>query len=196
MEVKVYVTNTPVFTKYHDIMEEYLEEYTDKFVKRELKKYSELNPALENEIYSEFFYIAEEFPILLRYSFLVTCYSYLEHEFIKECKIQKKSKSLQLNVTDLNGNGIKRAKDYLIKVANIDFQIDESWNEIMNIAEIRNSIVHSEGFLNDSKKAEKIKNYISRRHDISIENDKIILSADYCRYVINIISKILRNLKT
>jgi len=76
MEVKAYVTNTPVFTKYHDIMEEYLEEYTDKFVKRELKKYSELNPALENEIYSEFFYIAEEFPILLRYSFLVTCYSY------------------------------------------------------------------------------------------------------------------------
>ncbi len=101
MEVKAYVTKTPGFTKYHDIMEEYLEEYPDKFVKGELKKYSELDPSLENDIYSEFFYIAEEFPILLRYSFLVTCYSYFEHELIQECKIQKNRKSLQLNVTDL-----------------------------------------------------------------------------------------------
>ena len=66
----------------------------------------------------------------------------------------------------------------------------------MNITEIRNFIVHSEGILNNSKKAEKIRNYISRRHDIFIENDKIILSADYCRYVINIIDRILRNLNS
>ncbi|MDF1532267.1 MAG: hypothetical protein P1P72_08145 [ANME-2 cluster archaeon] len=182
MEVRAYITKTPGFTKFHDIMEEYLEEYPDKFVEGELKKYSELDPSLESAIYSEFFYIKNEFPILLRYSFLVTCYSYFEHELIQEC--------------DSKVSGIEEAKNYLINDASIDFSIDKSWNEILDIKKIRNCIVHSEGILDDCRFAKHIRNYISRRHDIFIENDRIILSADYCKYVINVLDRILRILKT
>jgi len=192
---EIHVTAIPVFTEYHNILEEYLQEYSDKFLKEELKKYPDnLDPYVENMIYSQYFYLAESLPNILRTSFIVTCYSYLEHELIQKCKIEKNAKPLQLSINDLNGKGIEQAKNYLIKVVGIDFPIGEPWNEIMNIKDIRNFIVHKRGILDNSKKAEKIRTYIDKRQDISLELDEIILSADYCRYVINIFDKFLSNL--
>lgn len=124
-------------------------------------------------MYSEYFLYASEYPNILRKSFLITCYSYLEHELIKECKLQR-------------GDGIEQAKIYL-KLIGLDISSSKLWNEIKNIQAIRNCIVHSDGVLT-CKKDEQIRNYIKTRQDIFIKNNKIVLTADYCRYVVNTFS--------
>ena len=195
MEKRLIPSPLPGFTKYHYIMEKHLQEYPDEFLNDELKKYpNNLDSDLESSIYSEYSYISEVFPNILRYSFLITCYSYLETALIQECKIEKNIKSLHLDINDLKGKGIEQARNYLIKVAGIDFPSNEIWSEIMNFKDIRNFIVHNEGILNKSKKAEKIRGYIGRRQDIFIDGDKIILSSDYCKHVINIIAEFFQNL--
>lgn len=191
MDVRLYTT--PDFLRFHEIIEEFLNEYPDKFLEVQFKKYPEPDFYTQDGIGSEYNYIKEEFPLLFRYSFLLTCYSYFEHVLFQECKIEKNIKSLPLDVTDLTGKGIEQAKNYLIKVARIDFPIND-WEEIKNIQKIRNFIVHKEGNLDKSKNATTIRNYISKRHDIFIENDKIILSADYCKNVMEIIFKFLSHL--
>lgn len=173
-------------------MQQHSDEFLEK-VRDELKKCPD-DLDLERELYEEHSYFDKEFPNIFRYSFLVACYSYLEQELIAECKVERNVKSLSLDVTDLSGKGIIRAKNYLTKVAGVDFPDYESWNEITYIMKIRNFIVHRDGVLDDSKKAEKIRAYIGRRQDISIMENKIILSADYCRHVVNIIEAFLGSL--
>jgi hypothetical protein len=60
-------------------------------------------------------------------------------------------------------------------------------NEIKNIQAIRNCIVHSDCVLT-CKKDEQIRNYIKTRQDISIDNNNIAPTADYCRYAVNTFS--------
>jgi hypothetical protein len=80
---------------------------------------------------------------------------------------------------------IDNVKQYL-KLAGFNIVTTNSWEDIKNIQAIRNCIVHSE-FVSNCKKPEHIKNYIENRKDkdIFIDNDKIILTPDYCRYVVD-----------
>lgn len=130
------------------------------------------------------------FPKILRSSFLVACYSYLEYELTDYCRYLRKEHSLPLDVNDLKGSGIERASKYLNHIAKLDFpDTDLSWNEIRYLNKIRNFIVHNEGRLDDSKKAEAVRDYISKRSDLlSLDEDEaIILSGEYCKHIIDIL---------
>ena len=169
-------------TEYLDLLDKYLQRYSGEFLEK-LKVESE---EVGDNYVDEYFLYARDYPNILRKSFFITCYSILEHELIDECKLQKKLKSLPIDVNDLRGEGgIDRAMKYL-KLVGFDLSTAKSWEDIKNIQLIRNCIVHSDGDLtcNNSK---QIRNYIDKRKDkdILIENDKIILTADYCRYVVN-----------
>ncbi len=186
---KIVVSNFGEFLKYYDFLEEYLQRYSDEINKKlaeGIEKYPE-DPYSGEGIYQEYQIFAEYYPNILRKSFITTCYSYLEKELFEICKIQKNLKSLPLDVTDLNGRGIKQAKTYLNKVAGIDFSDNETWNEITNIGKIRNLIVHKDGILDALDK--EIRTYIDRRSDISIECATIIIHADYGRHVVNTLGK-------
>lgn len=167
-------------TKYLELLEEYLQGYSKEFLKKS-------EEGEEYDYADEYFLYALEYPNILRKSFFITCYSILEHELIDVCKLQKKKKQLPIDVNDLRGEGgIDRAMKYL-KLVGFDLSTAKSWEDIKNIQLIRNCIVHSDADLtcNNSK---QIRNYIEKRKDISIENDKIILTKDYCRYVVNTLS--------
>ncbi len=180
------------FSRYYDIFENYLQQYSDEFLKglkNEIQKNQD-DPflgQLEDYLYDTHQILAKEYPNILRKSIIITCYSYLEKELFIICEIQKNAKSLPLDVKDLKGNGIEQAKKYLNKVAGIDFSDNKTWEEIQNIRKIRNLIVHKDGILDDK---DKIREYIEKRpSEISIEGNKIIFkNADYCRHVINIIT--------
>ncbi len=165
--------------KYLDIIEEYLQQYSEEFAK---KSKIDFDDDYNSDI-DEYFLYANEYPNILRNSFLITCYSYLEHELIYQCKILK---SLPKDINDVKGHSIlDRAKDYL-KLIDLDISKSKSWNEIKNIQKIRNCIVHSDGILNYEKAADHIRSYIEERRerDIFIQNNKVVLTADYCRYVV------------
>lgn len=63
-------------------------------------------------------------------------------------------------------------------------KIDSSTEEELTYFKyIRNFITHHDGRLDGSKKAQKLRLYISNRSDISLdEHDTIILSKEFCRY--------------
>ncbi len=166
-----------IFIKYLDLIEEYLKQYSEDFVKKEKIDFDD--PECD---VSEYFLYANEYPNILRKSFLITMYSYLEHELIKTCEFKKESESLQLDINQLNGGVLERAKNYL-KLIGKDISNCKSWSEINNIKAIRNCIVHSDGVLT-SEKDKHIRNYIKKRQDIRVEGDAIFLTTDYCRHAI------------
>ncbi len=172
-----------IFIKYLDLLEEYLKIYSEEFVKTEKIDFED--PECGGLV-SDYFLYSSEYPNILRKSFLITMYSYLEHELINTCEFKKESESLQLDINDLNGGVLERAKKYL-KLIGKDISSCKSWSEINNIKAIRNCIVHSDGVLT-SEKHKHIRNYIKKRQDIRVEGDAIFLTADYCRHAINTFS--------
>lgn len=175
-------------TEYLDLLEKYLDGYSNEFLKKSEKVEGELEEGEVPSYWYEYLLYAEEYPNILRKSFLITCCSILEQELFEECKLQKKFKSIPIDVNDLGGGGIDKAMKYL-KLAGLDLSMVKSWDDVRNIQLIRNCLVHSDSVLNCNK-IEQIQKYIKTRKDkdISIENDKIILTLNYCRYVVNAFS--------
>jgi len=176
------------------------------FLESELRKNSEMIKQLgdtseENIDYYGFWdgegrLLSYEYPRLLRNSFLVTCYSYLEERLHYFCDELRNEKKLPLNVSDLKGNALDRAKKYIKKLADVEIQND-IWEEMLNMTNIRNCIVHSEGRINtgDEKKDSKIRNYIDKRSDISSDSDGTIrLTKEYCQHVLDEIRELFKAL--
>lgn len=191
----IYQTRKFTFIKYLDVLDKYLDEYSTDFLKQSddnLKNHADEDKEFELEfnILPEYSLLAEEFPDILRKSFIITCYSYLEHGIKGHCNFIKIRKSEPLDITDLGKGGIDQAKTYLKKVANIDISDTKSWNDIKHIGQIRNRIVHQDSSLPDE--GSDIRKYInSRPQDFSINGNKFIIHAEYCRYVINTIDDFL-----
>ncbi len=165
--------------KYLDIIEEYLQRYSEEFAKKSKIDFDD--PYCDVD---EYFLYASEYPNILRKSFLIICYSFLEHELIAECKLKG----------DLRAGGI----DDAVKCLGFDVSSYKPWNEIKNIQKIRNCIVHSDGVLTNCRDREYIRTYIENRSekDIFIENDEITLSADYCRYMVKIFTEFESKVKS
>lgn len=99
------------------------------------------------------------FPDILRSSFFIACYSYYEHKrnHLRNCLTKE-----------------------------FDYPDNEpSWEELKYFKWIRNFIIHNERRLDNSDKAQKIRSYITKRSDISLdEDDTIILSKKYCMHAL------------
>ena len=190
----IYLTRKFTFLKYLDTLDKYLDEYSKDFLKKSeenLKNHTDDDREfeLDHNILPEYFLLAEDFPDILRKSFIITCYSYLEHQLKVQCKFIKNRKSEPLDITDLRNSGINQARTYLKKIANIDISDIKCWDDIKHIGEIRNLIVYRDSSLPDE--SSEIRRYINIRTDISINVNTFIIHAEYCRYVINIIDEFL-----
>ena len=139
----------------------------------------ELDPRVQQEIgelYGEEYGMVEEiFSRQFRYSILVTVYSILEKTLTDLCYKLRHIKKLTLELDELNGRGIERAKLYLSKVCLIDFPENlNEWNEIKKLNKIRNCIVHAEGDIHDATNPEKLENIIKNTKGLDIERDRYI----------------------
>lgn len=86
----------------------------------------------------------EYFPNLLRSSLFVTIYSTVENELNRLCSQLAKDDSL--DVEDLRGNGIIRARTFLCKVCRVDFpDSSEEWKQLKEYNQLRNVLVHDNG---------------------------------------------------
>ena len=162
----IYITRKFTFLKYLDLLDKSLDEYSNAFMKQSednLKNLADEDKEneLQDNIFPEYSLLAEEFPDILRKSFIITCYSYLEQWIKGHCNFIKIRKSEPLDITDLRNSGINQAKTYLKKVANIDISDIKSWDDIKHIGEIRNLIVHRDSSLPDE--GSEIRRYINSR---------------------------------
>lgn len=142
------------------------------------------------------YYLDTVYPRILRNSFLVTCYSYLEKLLNYLCDALRNKKDIPIKVNDLRGGVLDRSKVYLTKLVNKEIPTN-IWEEMLNISTIRNCIVHNEGRINtgNERRDRNIKEYIDQREDITYDsNDIIELTKEYCNHVLDEIWILFENL--
>ena len=65
------------------------------------------------------------------------------------CKNIQTAENLKFSLSDMSGNGIKRAELYLRKVANVTLPFEsDAWHTLHDFNKIRNILVHSGGIVN------------------------------------------------
>lgn len=90
----------------------------------------------------------EALPLLQWYSQLLISYGYFEKSLNDVCAEIKQANSLSLSLKDLHGQGISRARNYLVKVAMVEgpFQSPD-WAAISRLGDLRNVVAHRSGFV-------------------------------------------------
>jgi hypothetical protein len=82
---------------------------------------------------------------------------------------------LSVELTDLKGDGIERARLYLTKVCEIQFPDgSHEWAEIQKLNNIRNCIVHAEGNVDDVRSPTKLRNIVKNTKGISFESERYL----------------------
>lgn len=189
-------------------IKEYYEELERKFErdkKRVSERYSKevednkLTEEMENEI-GEYFgeehaRIEDIFIKNLRYSVIVTIYSFLETTLNDLCRYLHHSKNLSLTLDEVKGDGIERAKLYLQKVCLINFpEKSHEWQEIQKFNLIRNCIVHAEGNVEEVASPTKIKRIIKNTKGLSLDRSIerfVRIEGDYILSIIFCIEKFI-----
>lgn len=123
-----------------------------------------------------------DFANLLRSSFFVSLYSFLESRLIKECE-SRKGADVQRSLSK-GDNDLEKFQNYFADVLQIYFPGDTpQWQEIQNYRDLRNCIVHNHGKLAGLRKssADRLCKYIRGKEDLlSISGDEVFLNAAFC----------------
>ena len=139
----------------------------------------------------------DEFTNLMRSSFFVSLYSYLEAWLNNECReSQIENPQIKVSLDDIHGTGINRARTFLAKVLDTSFPFDDdpNWKQIQWYSKIRNCIVHNEGKVRESS----LKNYIDDQSSLScvmlFGHEYVVLEEGFCEMAIRVIGAFLRSL--
>jgi hypothetical protein len=123
-----------------------LDEDPEEYYEREV----DYHKGLDSETYDldEMFKIY--FPTLQRSSAVLSLCGFFEHEFDKLCVLYKNTENFNIDLKDLNGQGIERSMKYLKIVAMLPINKDsENWQKVKAIQKTRNLIAHNNGRLKD-----------------------------------------------
>jgi len=128
-----------------------------------------------NDYFSDDYYTIEEIHVdLFRKSTLVSLYSFLENAMNRLCRNLARKNSYFFALDDLKGEGIVRARNYLVKLAGTDFNLlNGEWSKLLNLNKVRNCIVHCEGYVSASKIA-SIAGIINETPGLSLRNERLI----------------------
>ncbi|TYO99363.1 hypothetical protein EDC39_103209 [Geothermobacter ehrlichii] len=116
------------------------------------------------------FYLFNVFPSLQWLSLFNTAYSMFEKNMNYICRLAEIKTKSNFKLKDLNGQGIRRAKLYLKKVANIEKPfVGLEWKEITEYAALRNVMAHATGELDLSRDDhKKVLDFARQRSNIEI----------------------------
>ncbi|AQT94922.1 hypothetical protein [Pseudomonas azotoformans] len=120
-------------------------------LEEEFRKAAACESNLDNSDYTdhlsdEHWMIHTVLPRLQWQSQFLTVYATIEHILNEICEIVRRKTNSKLSFKDLDGSGIHRARNYLVKIGGIEepFQT-EKWQRIKLLGEIRNIIAHRRG---------------------------------------------------
>ncbi|WP_162816456.1 hypothetical protein [Halomonas sp. BN3-1] len=147
--------------------------------------------------FSDDYYIIEEIHVgLYRRSTLVSVYSFLENSLNTLCGHLYKRHGYPVEVGDLHGEGIVRAKSYLEKLAGIDFSLlNGEWSTISSFNKIRNCIVHSEGNIKAARSTTQLKSIVTNSPGLSLKDERYIkIDREYIDAIITTVEKFMDKL--
>jgi len=136
----------------------------------------------------------KEFENILRKSFFVTIYAFLESRLLEDCRSQlSKRDDISLSLRDIGGHGIDKAKTCM-KILKVPLDTSCSqWSEIQKYKQLRHCIVHNEGRLDEGFPDSKgLRSYVSANPSLSLSpNGEIILSKDSCKEALDTVTMFL-----
>lgn len=154
------------------------------------------NDTFDDEFYDHLEY--NGFVNMIRSSFFISLYSFLETQLNNEClNAQKENSQIKISLSDLHGSGINRAKIYMEKVLDTSFSFnnDTNWNEIIFLNKLRNLIIHQEGQVKDTELLQQIESHQYLHLDNNSIEKRVILDEGFCEYVIIIVCGFLKSLE-
>ncbi|MBO2537637.1 hypothetical protein [Rummeliibacillus suwonensis] len=131
----------------------------------------------------EYWKYKEEQPQIVRVSFFLQSYFSFEHFMFKVCNYFKAKSDIKLEVKDISGQGLEKAKIYISKVIGISSPFQSHyWAKIQYYNQIRNAFVHNAGKYDENNK--KQGNTLKNIHSIDVKNNEFILNNYFCLEVI------------
>lgn len=108
----------------------------------------------------------------------------------------QREQSLPLRLSEIRGNGIEQAGQYLTKLVGISVGGWAEWAELQTLQKVRNCIVHSYGYLDSGDKRHgQLRTLAKQRIGLSITHaDRISLDASFCQRYLTHISTFFRRL--
>jgi hypothetical protein len=153
-------------------------------------------------INDEYIQVAETLPYLYWYSQLLIAHSFFERSLDAICMSHQKEKQYSLSLKDISGQGITRAKTYLVKVCSINTPFHSTeWQWATLFAEIRNAIAHRNGYVDYSPDDKRSLYYRFSEKGIEVKTDvadqqdgRIILTRDLVLASINTYRTIIKDI--
>ena len=146
---------------------------------------------------------SETLPRLQWYSSLMVVYGFFEKVLNDFCNELRDFDNLKLSLKDIHGQGVERARNYLVKVVGLGKTFSTSdWQSIKLLGVLRNSIAHRDGFVDfepDSLKStysklSEIKGVELRREVLNQEDAQIIFNEKVVIAAIEVFDSFIRKL--
>lgn len=122
-------------------------------------------------------------PRLVGYSFVMMLFSELEFRINAICRELKTRENVPVKINDFRGDLIERFSKFLKVVGKPQLKGDEK-SEIKAFMEVRNCIVHNNGFLENFLKSDKLRNIAKSKLHIEIigknKSERIIVKNAFC----------------
>ncbi len=97
-------------------------------------------------MHDQYIEITDTFPRLQWYAQFLIVYSTFEDVLNQLCRIVQRRSGFSLSFKDLDGQGITRAANYLVKVAKVPSPFEsKEWHHAVLLGEVRNAIAHRNG---------------------------------------------------
>lgn len=120
-------------------------------------------------------------------SLFLTTISSFEHCLITATEYLSIENKFMLKVNDLSGHSIyEKFKNYCTKVLELEYDFSSIlWRNIINHKNVRNIVVHSNGYLDNDEKMKKIENIIkSSNTSLLLKDNRVIVNKAYLQEVI------------
>lgn len=142
---------------------------------------------------------------LLRKSFLVSLYSFMELWLLRECRTQLKLREeIKISLSDLRGNGLEKAKTCFSKVLKNEyaFGTSEDWQFVTQLKAIRNCIVHRQGSLSGlsdlplTSEMKTLQKFVENEEHLHFYSTgkQIFVEYDFCIKSLLIVKRFMMNL--
>jgi len=156
------------FSSFHSQTESFWREQEEKLHKDYERKIHDSPENSHEEVFHK--YVWEQYQTLTpefhRESLLISLYNFLENQMNTLCEKLAVSVDSRIELKDLNGKGVERAKLYLTKMVGIDFnRFGEEWGYIQDINKLRNCIVHNGGKISSAPN--------NKLHEVIRKNSKL-----------------------
>ncbi|MCU8408838.1 hypothetical protein M2G69_21820 [Vibrio vulnificus] len=160
----------------------------------ECKQYSEVERAEIEEFYAKDFMEVSDMKLsLYRSSTLVSLYTFLESSLHKMCLYTQRKNGFAVEVSELRGEGIVRAKTYLEihGIINSD-SLNGVWSNLSSFNKVRNCLVHCNGYVDSYKNKKQIISIVNGSTYLSWDDKgKLVIDKEYLEFITGEVEKYL-----